>query len=93
MNDNPSALATPEQLRANRRLGLLLGALVVTVVLTFIAVFTAHGLPEDPGVWRRLQLERSSSAATLPKDTVGVAPAAPILSPTRATPASQGIQQ
>ena len=93
MSDDPSALATPEQLRANRRLGLLLGALVVAVVLTFIALFTNRGLPEDPGVWRRLQLERSSSSATLPQDTVGVAPTIPILSPTPATPASQGIQQ
>lgn len=70
--------ATEEQLRANRRLGLLLGGMVIAVVILFIAVFTHSGLPRDPGVWRRLQLEQSSSEATLP---AGEVPAAPLLVP------------
>jgi len=83
----PPAFATPEQIRANRGLGLLLGALVVAVVFTFICVFMRGGLPRDPGVWRRLQLEQSSNEATLPNDTVGETPVAPILVPTPAAPA------
>jgi hypothetical protein len=70
--------ATPEQQRANRRLGLLLGGLVIAVVIAFIGVFTRGGLPEDPGVWRRLRLEQSSSGATLP---VGESPIVPSLAP------------
>lgn len=87
MSDTSISLATPEQVRANRRLGLLLGALVVAVIITFICVFMRGGLPRDPGVWRRLQLEQSSGDATLSKDTVGETPVAPILVPTPATPA------
>jgi hypothetical protein len=80
MSDSPDALATPEQARANRRLGILLGLLVVAVVVTFICVFTRGGLPKDPGVWRRLQLEQSGDE-TPSKDPVGAAPTTPNLAP------------
>ena len=78
--------ATPEQRRANRRLGLLLGVLVIAVVFTFVCVFTNSGLPKDPGVWRTMHLEQSGGEATPPKDPVGVAPVTPSLGPSPAAP-------
>jgi hypothetical protein len=86
MSDASPALATPEQVRANRRLGLLLAAMVIAVVFTFICVFMRGGLPRDPGVWRHYQLEQSGGAATLAEDMVGETPVAPILVPTPAAP-------
>lgn len=87
MNDQP-VVTDPDAAvrRANTRLGLLLGALVVAVVFTFIVVFTRGGLPKDPGVWRRLQLEQSSTGATMPKDPVGEAPGASSVPPSPVTP-------
>ena len=71
--------ATPEQRRANRRLGLILGALVLAVVFTFICVFTNSGLPKDPEVWRTIHMGQSGGEETQAKEPVGVAPAAPSL--------------
>lgn len=68
--------ATPEQRRDNRRLGLLLGAFVAAVVVSFIIAFTRHGLPKDPGVWKRLHLEESGQAAPPSASATDPAPAA-----------------
>ncbi len=54
----------PEQQAANRRLGLRLGLFAVVLVIGFIILFTLHGLPKDPDVWRAMNASGSGSSTT-----------------------------
>ena len=56
-------LINAETRQRNQRLGLLLGLVVVGLVVTFIVLFTRHGLPKDPQVWRQLQAEEAARNA------------------------------
>ena len=49
-----------ETRRRNQRLGLVLGLGVVGLVTMFIVLFTRHGLPKDPAVWRQMQAEEAA---------------------------------
>lgn len=64
--------ATPEQARANRRLGLILGAVVLAMIAGFIALFTFKGLPQDREALKRLERERAAR-----RTAAGEAPAIP----------------
>jgi hypothetical protein len=59
---------TPEQRRRNAVLGLLLAALVLVLMVTWMIIFSRHGLPQDPQEAKRLhaqgQAEQASPAAT-----------------------------
>lgn len=50
----------PQQRRRARTLGLIIGALFVSVVVAFIIIFKFNGLPKDPKEWKRLQEQRSA---------------------------------
>jgi hypothetical protein len=50
----------PRQRRQARRLGLIIGAGFLAVVVVFIMLFDINGLPKDPKVWKRMQEQRSA---------------------------------
>ncbi len=64
---------TPEQRRANVRMGLALGGLAIAVVIGMISVFATQGLPRDPKVWKEMEQRRSAGEAGAAADE----PAAP----------------
>ncbi len=77
----PENLALDPVIRArNVRLGLLLGAIVIGVVVTFMIVFTTRGLPKDPAEWKRLQ--RLESARRAQAEAIGGEPSPIIVAPT-----------
>lgn len=45
------------------RLGLVLGAAVVSLTAVLMLVFSRWGLPKDPQEWRRIELQRSALEA------------------------------
>lgn len=45
------------------KLGLMIGAAVVALVVILMLVFSYSGLPMDPKEWRRLEQQRSSMEA------------------------------
>jgi hypothetical protein len=46
----------------NRRLGLLIAALVLAQVVTFIILFKNNGLPKDPTIWKEQQARAAQQA-------------------------------
>ena len=64
--DAPDLGATPEQRRRNRALGWTLGVFVVGIMVAFIALFTARGLPKSPQVVERLLREQSAGESVTP---------------------------
>ena len=83
-----------EQRRRNRVTGLLLGLFVLTTVTCFMIAFTRRGLPKDPGVWKRLERERSADEAVLPaSNPIGGAPQPSSVTPAAAPAAPQEPQR
>jgi uncharacterized membrane protein required for colicin V production len=60
VNDQADPI-TPDQRRRNRVLGLLLGALSLVLMVTFMIIFSRNGLPKDPAEWNRQQLKQATS--------------------------------
>ena len=46
----------------NRRLGLIMAALVLAQVVTFIILFKNNGLPKDPTIWKEQQARAAQQA-------------------------------
>ncbi len=65
-------LCSPEQRRRNRNLGWILAAVVIGIIVAFMALFTWRGLPKNPEVAERLRRERSAQA-----EAPAVAPTTP----------------
>jgi hypothetical protein len=57
---------TPEQRRRNAVLGSLLGALVLVLLITWMIIFTRHGLPQDPEEVKRLHAQGQAQQAQQP---------------------------
>lgn len=94
MNPETDDLVPPEQRRRNRITGLLLGALVLIVVVSFMYAFTRKGLPKDPAVWKRLERERSADEAVVDDSKpIGVATQPSSVTPAAATPTAQEPQR
>ncbi|TVR10814.1 MAG: hypothetical protein EA401_12030 [Planctomycetota bacterium] len=65
----------PEVSRKNRKLALLLVAVIVIVLLAFLIRFTLAGLPEDMREWSRIQQrEDARSGEDAPLNDGAVAP-------------------
>jgi len=51
-----------DPVRRNRRLGLLIGGIVLAQVVVFIILFSRYGLPKDPDIWQEQQAREAHQA-------------------------------
>ena len=51
-----------DRARRNRRLGLVIGGLVLAQVVVFIILFSRYGLPKDPDIWQEQQAREAHQA-------------------------------
>lgn len=45
--------------RRNLILGLTLAVLVLGLIVGFMVLFSRHGLPKDPALWRKMQHQQA----------------------------------